>query len=83
MAVANVLKSILPLDTMSETSSEVVFRCLASSWRTGTPELMSWSMSSPCSLPRAATEPKMVPMSVSERPLICAVSATVLSTLVI
>ena len=46
------------------------------------PELMSWSMSSPCSLPRAATDPKIVPMSVRLRPLICAVSATVLSTLV-
>ena len=44
------------------------------------PELMSWSMSSPCSLPRAATDPKIVPMSVRLLPLICAVSATVLST---
>ena len=83
MESANVWKSILPLDTMSETSSEVLPRCLASSWRTGTPELMSWSMSSPCSLPRAATLLKMVPMSVRLRPDICAVSATVLRTLVI
>lgn len=47
------------------------------------PLLMSWSMSSPCSLPLAATEPKMVPMSVRLRPLIWAVSPTVLRTLVI
>ena len=83
MASAKVWKSILPFETMSDTSSEVVLRCLASIWRTGTPELISWSMSSPWSLPRAATDPKMVPMSVSDRPEICAVSATVLRTLVI
>ena len=41
---------------------------------------MSWSMSSPWSLPRAATDPKIVPMSVRLLPLICAVSATVLRT---
>ena len=43
---------------------------------------MSWSMSSPWSFPRAATDPKIVPMSVRLLPLICAVSATVLRTLV-
>ena len=82
MASANVWKSISPELTMSETCSLVLFRCLPSICNTGTPELMSCSMSSPCSLPRAATEPKIVPISVRERPEICAVSATVFSTLV-
>ena len=82
MASAKVWKSILPSETMSDTSALVLFRCLPSIWRTGMPLDMSWSMSSPWSLPRAATEPKIMPMSVRLLPLICAVSATVLRTLV-
>ena len=83
MASANVWKSILPLDTMSDTSALVLPKWVASNWSTGTPELINWSMSSPCSLPRAATDPKIVPMSVRLRPEICAVSATVFNTSVI
>lgn len=82
MASAKVWKSILPSETMSDTSALVLFRCLPSIWRTGMPLDMSWSMSSPWSFPRAATDPKIVPMSVRLRPLICAVSATVLRTCV-
>ena len=82
MASAKVWKSILPSETMSDTSALVLFRCLPSIWRTGMPLDMSWSMSSPWSFPRAATDPKIVPMSARLLPLICAVSATVLRTLV-
>lgn len=82
MASAKVWKSILPSETMSDTSALVLLRCLPSIWRTGMPLDMSWSMSSPWSFPRAATDPKIVPMSVRLRPLICAVSATVLRTCV-
>ena len=83
IAAANVAKSIWPLETILETSAEVFPVCFASIWSTGTPELMSCSMSSPWSFPRAATDPKMVPMSVRERPEIAATSATVASVAVI
>ena len=83
MAASKVLKSIWPLVTISEISAEVLPRWVPSSCNTGMPDDMSWSMSSPCSLPRAATLPKMVPTSVRDRPEIAATSATVDSVLVI
>ena len=77
MASENVWKSIWPRETMSETSCVVTPSCLLRNCRTGTPALVSWSRSSPCSFPRAATEEKMAPTSVIDLPLIWAVSATV------
>nr|WP_297110800.1 hypothetical protein [Tessaracoccus sp.] len=77
MAFANVAKSISPFETIFDTSALVFPSCFPSIWSTGTPELISWSMSSPWSLPRAATDPKIVPMSVRDRPEIAATSATV------
>ena len=83
IASAKVWKSISPLETIFDTSAEVFPRCLPSICSTGMPDDMRCSMSSPWSLPRAATLPKMVPTSVKLRPEIAATSATVDSVRVI
>ena len=80
IARSNVAKSIWPLETMSETSADVLPSSSPSNCSTGTPRLASCSMSSPCSLPRAATEPKIVPISDMLVPAIVAVSPTVFRT---
>ena len=76
MASEKVLKSIWPEETMSETSAVVLCRWSARSCSTGTPELVSCSMSSPMSLPRAATDEKMTPTSLKPRPEAAAAFAT-------
>lgn len=81
-AVANVWKSTLPLETISDTSCVLTPSWSESACRTGTPRLVSWSMSSPCSLPRAITEVKIAPASLKPMPAICAVSPTVFNTCV-
>ena len=83
MADANVAKSICPLLTMSETSADVTPSWDDRNCNTGTPALVSWSRSSPCSFPRAATEEKIAPTSDSDFPEIWAVSATVVRTVCI
>ena len=82
IASENVWKSIWPFDTMSETSAVVMCRWSARSWSTGTPELVSCSMSSPMSLPRAATDEKIVPMSLKLLPEAAATFATACRLLV-
>ena len=77
IAFSKVSKSIFPLETISEISAEVFPVSLASNWSTGIPDAMSCNMSSPWSLPRAATEPKITPTSCMLRPAIAAVSPTV------
>ena len=64
---------------MSETSSEVFPSSSPSSCSTGTPRDSNCSMSSPCSLPRAATELKIVPMSCRLVPAMVAVSPMIFS----
>lgn len=81
-AVANVAKSTLPLETISDTSWVDTPNWSESACSTGTPRLVSWSMSSPCSLPRAITDVKIAPASLKPMPAICAVSPTVFNTCV-
>ena len=80
MAASKSAKLTLPSETMSLAASVVVWKWSARYCRTGMPEPMSWSMSSPCSLPFAATWEKIRPMSWKLRPLIWAASPTVVST---
>ena len=77
IAAWNVSKSILPSETILETSAEVSPSWSASSDNTGIPRPRSCSMSSPWSLPRAATELKIMPISPIPEPAIAAVSAMV------
>lgn len=80
MAASKSSKDTLPSETIFWASSAVTWKWSARYCRTGMPASMSWSISSPWSLPVAATLPKMTPMSLNSTPAICAVSPTVLRT---